>query len=76
MKAANVLLGDMLSQLICDFGMTKVLESEYATTSPALKGRGSLRWMSPQLMDESPKTTESDIYALGMTIAEVSCYCI
>ncbi|KAG9005263.1 hypothetical protein FRB93_009817 [Tulasnella sp. JGI-2019a] len=74
LKAANILLDDILQPKICDFGMTKVLHSEYDLTSEALKGAGSCRWMSPELLkeDESTvKTTASDVYALGMLIAEI-----
>lgn len=72
LKAANILLDDALNPKICDFGMAKVLHTEYELTSAALKGGGSWRWMSPELIEEeSKKTTESDIYAFGMTIAEV-----
>ncbi|KAG9006796.1 hypothetical protein FRB94_000392 [Tulasnella sp. JGI-2019a] len=64
----------MLHPKICDFGLTKVMHTEYALTSVALKGAGSYRWMSPELLTEgenAAKTTASDIYAFGMKIAEI-----
>ncbi|KAG8868293.1 hypothetical protein FRB97_002559, partial [Tulasnella sp. 331] len=71
LKAANILLDDSLNPKICDFGLSKVLHSEYKDTSLALKGVGSSRWMSPETMEGvSVKTTGSDVYAFGMTIAE------
>ncbi|KAG9006585.1 Mitogen-activated protein kinase kinase kinase 7 [Tulasnella sp. JGI-2019a] len=39
--------------------------------SPGLKGSGSSRWMSPELLDDGPRTPKADIYALGMTIVEI-----
>ncbi|KAG8861141.1 hypothetical protein FRB96_003091, partial [Tulasnella sp. 330] len=72
LKAANILLDDSLNPKICDFGLSKVLHSEYKDTSLALKGVGSSRWMSPETMEGvSVKTTGSDVYAFGMTIAEI-----
>lgn len=72
MKGKNVLLDENLNPLICDFGLSKVLETEHSQTSNGLKGDGTLQWMAPELMDESgTKTMASDIYALGMTIVEV-----
>ncbi|KAG8887163.1 hypothetical protein FRB98_000419 [Tulasnella sp. 332] len=71
LKAANVLLDDSVNPMLSDFGMSKVMEGTYGRTSPALKGMGSTRWKSPELMDDCPKTMKSDVYALGMTIVEV-----
>ncbi|KAG9043121.1 hypothetical protein FS837_009980 [Tulasnella sp. UAMH 9824] len=36
-----------------------------------MKGAGSVRWMSPDLWDNASRSFESDVYAFGMTIAEV-----
>ncbi|KAG8880142.1 hypothetical protein FRB98_005314 [Tulasnella sp. 332] len=72
LKAANILLDDALRPKICDFGMSKVLHTEYEATSAGLKGGGSWRWKSPEMMEDgSVKTTASDVYAFGITIAEV-----
>ncbi|KAG9003497.1 hypothetical protein FRB94_003080 [Tulasnella sp. JGI-2019a] len=68
MKAANVLLDVDVRPVLCDFGMTKILDSEFNCTSTAMKGAGSLRWMSPELMNNAPRTPGSDIYSFGMTI--------
>lgn len=69
-KCANVLLDQELIPIFCDFGMTKIRDG-YSTTSTAMKGAGSVQWMSPELLENMPKTTESDVYALGLTICEV-----
>ncbi|KAG8872350.1 hypothetical protein FRB98_009657, partial [Tulasnella sp. 332] len=68
-KAANILLDHELVPALCDFGMTKVLDGMSAT-STAMKGAGSVPWMSPELLDNEPRSAESDIYALGVTIGE------
>ncbi|KAG8850460.1 hypothetical protein FRB96_009705 [Tulasnella sp. 330] len=70
LKAANVLLGDDLSPLLCDFGIAKNLE--FNNTSDGQKGHGTTRWMSPGMtLGEKERTAKTDIYAFGMTIAEV-----
>ena len=33
---------------------------------------GTLRWQAPELLDGAPKTLQSDVYAFGMLIFEVS----
>ncbi|KAG9035057.1 hypothetical protein FS837_002042 [Tulasnella sp. UAMH 9824] len=67
-KAGNLLISDDGQILVCDFGLTK---SIHAQTSTAVKGAGTLRWQSPELWDNIPKTYASDVYAFAMTIVEV-----
>lgn len=55
---------------LCDCGLTKVLDGVNAT-STKMKGAGSTRWMSPELLNDSSRSRESDVHALGMTLAEV-----
>lgn len=67
-KGTNILVSDDAHVLLCDFGLAKTIGSN---TSGSVKGAGSLRWMSPELWDNEPRTFASDVYAFGMTIAEV-----
>ncbi|KAG9041543.1 hypothetical protein FS837_012098 [Tulasnella sp. UAMH 9824] len=69
LKASNILIdGDGLSRL-CDFGLSKLASSR---TSTAMRGAGTFRWQSPELWNNVSKSFESDVYAFGMTITEVS----
>ncbi|KAG9035109.1 hypothetical protein FS837_002030 [Tulasnella sp. UAMH 9824] len=68
LKAGNILIEDDGYCLLCDFGLTRTVESR---TSTAMRGAGTFRWQSPELWDNAPKSFESDVYAFGMTIAEV-----
>lgn len=73
-KALNVLLDDNLNPLLCDFGLTRILDWDYnASSSVFLNGAGSWRWLAPELMRENGlrKTHESDMYAFGITVSEV-----
>ena len=67
-KANNILVGNEGQALLCDFGLSKLGD---ARTLTAIKGAGSLRWQAPELWHNEPKTFETDVYAYGMTIAEV-----
>ncbi|KAG8901301.1 hypothetical protein FRC01_009886 [Tulasnella sp. 417] len=66
-KGTNILISDSAHVLLCDFGLTRMIDSR---TSTCVKGAGSVRWMSPELWDNRPRSFESDVYAFGMTIAE------
>ncbi|KIO29608.1 hypothetical protein M407DRAFT_227403 [Tulasnella calospora MUT 4182] len=71
-KAANVLVTDELIAVICDFGLSRAVQEEYSglTTSRTLKG--SLRHLSPELLDEDPvHTLASDIWAWGCLALEI-----
>ncbi|KAG9033051.1 hypothetical protein FRB95_000636 [Tulasnella sp. JGI-2019a] len=69
LKGANILLDNAMSPLLGDFGMTK--DPEFQLTSPDMRGKGTTRWMSPELLDASHKTTSSDMFAFAMMIVEV-----
>jgi serine/threonine protein kinase len=67
-----------MSARITDFGLTVFAE---ATTGrfPGTSGKGSLQWMSPELLDPHKmglpffaRTRASDIYAFACVCVEVS----
>ena len=61
---------------ILDFGLTSIIPEKEASLSTH-EAAGTIRWMSPELLDperfglEGRPTKESDCYALGMVIYEV-----
>ncbi|KAM6502855.1 Protein kinase-like domain containing protein [Amanita muscaria] len=72
-KAANVLINDRYEARLCDFGLSRFLNDSTLWTTVATQTRGSLRWMSPELMTgkQSTPTKESDIYAYAVTCYEI-----
>ncbi|KAG9025014.1 hypothetical protein FRB95_010808 [Tulasnella sp. JGI-2019a] len=69
LKAANILLDDVLQPLICDFGLTK--NEEFNVTSESQKRCGTGRWKCPTLEDKKPRSEKTDMFSFGMTIVEV-----
>ncbi|KAG8979698.1 hypothetical protein FRB93_009906 [Tulasnella sp. JGI-2019a] len=69
LKAANILLNDDMTPLICDFGTTK--NDEFNATFEGMRGTGTARWKCPTLLDGSPRSRKTDVFAFGMTIVEV-----
>ena len=56
--------------MLMDFGISHLLETTSALELATHAGRGSLRWLAPELVLSeglAQHTTESDIWALGMT---------
>lgn len=68
-KGGNVLVSSEVKILLCDFGLAKMMDTN---TSTSKAGLGTLRWQAPELMDGGSKTFQSDVYAFGLTIYEVS----
>ena len=76
---ANILIDKDSNARLADFGLlTIVSDSTHPATTISSEGAGTLRWMSPELLDperfgskSGRPTKESDSYALGMVILEV-----
>ncbi|KAG8715228.1 hypothetical protein FRC11_005202 [Ceratobasidium sp. 423] len=73
-KADNILLSDSGDIQLIDFGSATL--NNYLTlrfTHTSSRPTYSLHWTAPEILDETSKshTTESDVYALGMTILEI-----
>lgn len=68
-KACNVLVSEDLRCVIGDFGLAKAASD---VTSIGLEGQGSIRWKSPEILEnDGGKTFASDVWAFGMLIYEV-----
>lgn len=76
----NILIDEKHRARLADFGLLTILSdpANPVTPSPNPVGAGTIRWMSPELLDpeqfglkDGRPTKESDSYALGMVILEV-----
>ncbi|KAF8598370.1 WD40 repeat-like protein [Ceratobasidium sp. AG-I] len=78
-KAINVLVSKEGIAKLNDFDLSILMDPTLCFSSTTNIGGGTLRWMAPELIlgpeDESspptPKTTQTDVYALGMTMLEI-----
>ena len=76
---ANILVDNTGTARVSDFGLMTMVDLSVILLSETIDSSGgTLRWMSPELLDPSRfgsngrPTRESDCYALGMVIYEVS----
>lgn len=70
-KADNVLVSDGGVPKLCDFGLSKAVDSSRSRSASQI---GTLRHMSPERLLSTitmARTKASDVYAFGMTIYEV-----
>ncbi|KAG9094797.1 hypothetical protein FS749_011792 [Ceratobasidium sp. UAMH 11750] len=74
LKGSNILVSEDGVPKLADFGNTKLgQQSARFTTGTDTTGTGvmcTLRWAAPEIMRNSSRSTQADVYALGMTILE------
>ncbi|KAI5116310.1 hypothetical protein M0805_009154 [Coniferiporia weirii] len=78
-KSDNVLVNSFGDAVICDFGISRMINSSRETLAgnTTLPGGvvGSIRWLSYELLTQSETykkhTKESDVWAFGMTVYEL-----
>ncbi|KAF9232646.1 kinase-like domain-containing protein [Melanogaster broomeanus] len=71
LKSLNVLVDDSGKACITDFGLSKA-RTLTASESNASMIAGTLRFLAPEALRGQPVTFETDVYAFGMVIYEVS----
>lgn len=70
-KGANILVSRDGTPKLADFGLTLTAESKLELSATDESG-GTSRWMAPELfMAGARRSTQTDVYALGMAILEI-----
>ncbi|KAG8945792.1 hypothetical protein FRC03_001633 [Tulasnella sp. 419] len=73
-KGENVLVDEQGSASLCDFGTSSFIDDAQRitglTTSNANVG-GTIRFFSPELLEDKPKTSASDIWAFGCLVLQI-----
>lgn len=65
---ANVLISDDGKALLTDFGFSVAVNSSFSMAMSRAGGtKGTVRWMSPEILDGAAVSPEADVWAFGMT---------
>ncbi|KAI6095301.1 kinase-like domain-containing protein [Pisolithus croceorrhizus] len=70
LKGFNVLVSSDRRALLTDFGLSTLNISTFSMTVDPKRGI-TLNWTAPELLDDSPASMASDVWAFGMTALEL-----
>ncbi|KAG8899557.1 hypothetical protein FRC01_010471 [Tulasnella sp. 417] len=58
----NVLINDLVQAVLCDFGLARLADGQPSGLTTTKTIKGSIRYMSPELLDEDPVMTGLNPY--------------
>ncbi|KAG8900387.1 hypothetical protein FRB99_006095, partial [Tulasnella sp. 403] len=68
-RLCNVLINNEGDAMLCDFGLSKLLQDVPSGFTTTTRQKGTTRWMAPEQFGEhAVYTTQSDIYAFGCLV--------
>jgi serine/threonine protein kinase len=68
LKPANLLVESSCKVKVCDFGLSRLLSSDYL---PSTLGMGTVQYTSPEVMRGSNVSEKSDVYSFGVVLWEL-----
>ncbi|KIO17969.1 hypothetical protein M407DRAFT_84447, partial [Tulasnella calospora MUT 4182] len=72
LKSLNVLINDQEVALLSDFGLARAMEDKPTGLSTSHGFKGTIRYCSPEVLHGSSREPESDMWAWGCLVLEVS----
>nr|XP_055028482.1 tyrosine-protein kinase SRK3 [Misgurnus anguillicaudatus] len=72
LRAENILLTDMQSCKIADFGLAEFTLSGAQTIASGV--RVPVKWMAPEIFENKPYTSKSDVWSFGILLTEIVTY--
>lgn len=64
LKPSNILITERFDAKICDFSESMILDPDATQT----KGVGTMKYMSPEMMNNKPYGKETDVYSFGIIV--------
>lgn len=71
LKARNVLVSDQGEAMLCDFGLSKLMEDAPSGFTTSFATGGTLRWIAPELLNGEVCSTKSDVYSFACLALEI-----
>lgn len=67
LKSLNLLVSKNFEVKICDFGLSRVIDSNHAMTSNV----GTVSWIAPEIFAKKNYTEKADVYSYGIILWEL-----